>query len=86
MKDWFRAISRYKVKCCETMGNITVVTGGWGREREHKCQSSVHSSGVGECFAPGRKCTLTEATPFLSRTEEKTDLLSYGVVPEGRFC
>lgn len=63
------------------MGNITVVTVGEGERRQW--QNTVPSTGVGECFAQGRKCPLTEAAPFLSTAEEEADSLSYGVILEG---
>lgn len=49
-------------------------------------QNSVQSTRVVECFAQGRKCAVAEATPFLSRTEQKTHLLSRGVILEEGVC
>ena len=67
------------------MGNVAGVMGGGGGAERRQWRDTVHSTRVGACFAQGGKCPLTEAAPFLSRTEEKSDLLSYGVIPEWRL-
>ena len=57
-----------------------------GGQREDKLPNSIYSAARVECSAQGGKCALAEATLFLSRTEQKTPLLSLGVIPQEGVC